>query len=375
MRGPGEAPGLFALEVAHGRTGLRHRYRPVGAASGQRPGHSTNPAAGHGRGKHLRDCYLQGAERFGWAATAAPRHAPCAATDVQVGWGMATASYPGRRMPSGCQVITTADGHVRSAAATHEIGTGVRTVMAQIGADADRDAAGDGDLRIRGLTVPRRALQRCIADHRPPWASAVELAGRQWRQRLGGEPVSSAGRTARPAAARSPELVRAAGRSPSPSGGPADNRPGVTVFRRTLLRGRSGRGDRAGRGHPVDRGDGLRARPEPEAGDQPGDGRYHLRGGYGAVGTGALRPRRLANSSASTTCPRTPTAPTSTSPSSTFRTTASIPSGYAVSVRSAPAGCPPRSPTPCIHATGKRLHDLPITLESLLQPFESRPAS
>ena len=45
-------------------------------------------------GKHLRECYLQGAERFGWdERPMAPRS--LSRGGVQVGWGMATATYPG----------------------------------------------------------------------------------------------------------------------------------------------------------------------------------------------------------------------------------------------------------------------------------------
>ena len=55
---------------------------------------------------------------------------------VQVGWGMATATYPGRRMPAGCRVSTHASGVVRFASATHEVGNGVRTVMTQVAAEA-----------------------------------------------------------------------------------------------------------------------------------------------------------------------------------------------------------------------------------------------
>ena len=76
------------------------------------------------------------------------RHARLRRGDVQIGWGMATATYPGRRMPAGCRVVTTADGTVRFASATHEVGNGVRTVMSQIAADASGLAARERDLRI-----------------------------------------------------------------------------------------------------------------------------------------------------------------------------------------------------------------------------------
>jgi len=133
MRGPGEAPGLFALEVAVdelaervGADPLEFRIRnhaDVDQASGK-------PWSG----KHLLECYEQGAQRFGWEARPTmPRSMQ--RNGVQVGWGMATATYPGRRMAAGCRVVTDAEGCVQFSSATHEVGNGVRTVMTQLAAD------------------------------------------------------------------------------------------------------------------------------------------------------------------------------------------------------------------------------------------------
>lgn len=134
MRGPGEAPGLFALEVAMdelahalGVDPLELRVRNH-AALDQTNGKSWS-------GKHLLDCYTLGAERFGWdKRPLAPRS--LSDRGVQVGWGMATATYPGRRMSASCRVLTDEGGMVRFASATHEVGTGVRTAMSQIAADS-----------------------------------------------------------------------------------------------------------------------------------------------------------------------------------------------------------------------------------------------
>ena len=133
MRGPGEAPGLFALEVAMdelayaaGIDPLELRVRnhaPLDQVSGRA-----------WSSKHLLECYSQGAERFSWDLRV---HAPRSMKrdGVQVGWGVSTATYPGRRMPAGCRVTTHGDGSVEFASATHEVGNGIRTVMTQVAAD------------------------------------------------------------------------------------------------------------------------------------------------------------------------------------------------------------------------------------------------
>lgn len=134
MRGPGEAPGLFALEVAMDELAYAAEVDPLEL----RLRNDTDVDQSSGRawsGKHLRECYLQGAERFGWRERPmAPRS--LTRGGVQVGWGMATATYPGRRMPAGCRVTTEATGVIGFASATHEVGNGVRTVMTQVAAQA-----------------------------------------------------------------------------------------------------------------------------------------------------------------------------------------------------------------------------------------------
>lgn len=181
MRGPGEAPGLFALEVAIDELAAAAGVDPLEVRLRNHADHdqvSGRPWSG----KHLIECYRQGAERFGWCER--PTTPRLMRRDgVQVGWGMATAAYPGRRMPASCRVRTGVDGCVEFASATHEIGTGVRTVMTQIAAD--------------GCGLPPSAVVFRSGDSRYPDApysgasqtsatvgSAVHLAARTWKRRL-----------------------------------------------------------------------------------------------------------------------------------------------------------------------------------------------
>ncbi|AQA03320.1 aldehyde oxidase [Mycobacterium sp. MS1601] len=187
MRGPGEAPGLFALEVmmdeladACGLDPLELRVRnhsDIDQASGK-PWSAA----------HLLDCYRIGAQRFGWHAR--PREPRSLQRNgIQIGWGMATATYPGRRMPASCRVRTLLDGRVQFASATHEVGTGVRTVMAQIAADAcglplDQVEFVSGDSSFPD--APYSGASQTTATV----GSAVLQAAQEWRRRLdAGEPT------------------------------------------------------------------------------------------------------------------------------------------------------------------------------------------
>lgn len=181
MRGPGEAPGLFALEVAMDELAERLQMDPVALRLANDP-QLDQPSGRPYSGKHLAECYEQGARRFGWAdRSSAPR--AMRRDGVQVGWGVATATYPGRRMPAGCRVDTDADGRVRFASATHEIGTGVRTVMTQLAADGcglplEQVSFSSGDSTFPD--APYSGASQTTATV----GSAVHEAAREWRRRL-----------------------------------------------------------------------------------------------------------------------------------------------------------------------------------------------
>ena len=164
MRGPGEAPGLFALETAIDELAHEAGLDPLELRL--RNHADDDQASGKPwSGKHLLECYRKGAKRFGWDGRPLEPRA-LRRGGVQVGWGVATATYPGRRMPASCRVRTAADGTVQFASATHEVGNGVRTVMTQVAADVTGLAAVPGRLRLRRLRFSRRPVQRCLADHR-----------------------------------------------------------------------------------------------------------------------------------------------------------------------------------------------------------------
>src|SRR3954453_6536582 len=85
--------------------------------------------------KHLKECYQRGAEKFGWSRRkAAPRSMRDG--DLLVGWGMATAVYPGNRRAASARAVLSADGRALVQAATQDLGTGSYTIFTQIAADA-----------------------------------------------------------------------------------------------------------------------------------------------------------------------------------------------------------------------------------------------
>jgi len=84
--------------------------------------------------KSLRDCYRQGAEAFGWSARSPKPRSMRDGTDL-VGWGMATGVWEALQVPIAVRIMLTANGHAEVACATSDIGTGTYTIMTQVAAD------------------------------------------------------------------------------------------------------------------------------------------------------------------------------------------------------------------------------------------------
>jgi xanthine dehydrogenase YagR molybdenum-binding subunit len=134
MRAPGEAPGSFALESAMDELAYELGIDPLELRlrnyAERDPGKRLPFSS-----KSLRQCYEVGARRFGWSRRN-PQPRSMRDGDKLVGWGMATATYPTNRSAAEATVIIHPDGHAVARSATQDLGTGTYTVMTQVAADA-----------------------------------------------------------------------------------------------------------------------------------------------------------------------------------------------------------------------------------------------
>ena len=134
MRAPGESSGSFALESALDELAVALKLDPIELRlrnHAERDEGENKPWSS----KSLRECYRQGAERFGWSKR---RVEPRSQRDghALIGYGMASATYPARQSGSAALAKLLRDGSVLVQAGTQDIGTGTYTIMAQIAADA-----------------------------------------------------------------------------------------------------------------------------------------------------------------------------------------------------------------------------------------------
>ena len=128
MRAPAETPYLFALESAIDELAYALKMDPVQLRLINDT--QTEPINGLPySSRHLRECFEAASGAFGWSRRSA---APCSMRDGDwlLGWGTAATMYPTQMAPAAVRVRLTPEGSARVQSATHEIGNGVRTVMA-----------------------------------------------------------------------------------------------------------------------------------------------------------------------------------------------------------------------------------------------------
>ncbi len=134
MRAPGECPGMFALESAIDELALACGADPVELRIRNEP--DVDPESGyHWSSRNLVACLHEGAQRFGWW-----RRDPLPGVRREGRWlygtGVASSTYPANRRPSQAIARAEPDGHFTIQIAAADIGTGARTALTQIAADA-----------------------------------------------------------------------------------------------------------------------------------------------------------------------------------------------------------------------------------------------
>ncbi|MFL5312165.1 MAG: xanthine dehydrogenase family protein molybdopterin-binding subunit [Myxococcales bacterium] len=134
MRAPGESSGSFAVESALDE--LAHALALDPLALRLKNHAEIDPSEGKPfSSKALRQCYAEGARRFGWEKRAAKPRSQTR-DGLLVGMGMATASYPANFSPASAVARMLPDGSAQVESGTVDLGTGTYTVMAQVAADA-----------------------------------------------------------------------------------------------------------------------------------------------------------------------------------------------------------------------------------------------
>ncbi|MGV9902933.1 xanthine dehydrogenase family protein molybdopterin-binding subunit [Streptomyces sp. NPDC003388] len=181
MRAPGEAPGSFALEAALDELAEKCGIDPIELRLRNEP--DRGPVSGLPfAGRNLPACFAEGARRFGWADRD-PRPGRRRDGRWLLGTGTAAASFGAGAGPSTATATAHPDGTFTVRIAAADIGTGARTALTLVAADAlDVDTGrvrvriGDSDFgpaMIAGGSMGTRS-----------WSWAVTKAAAELRERL-----------------------------------------------------------------------------------------------------------------------------------------------------------------------------------------------
>lgn len=157
MRAPGEATGSIALESAMDEAAYACGIDPLAFRLANYA--EVEPISGKPfSSKALRECYAQAAERFGWAGRPLEPRSMRDDDGMLVGWGVGTALFPAVMFEGQARAILRDDGTGVVETGAHDMGQGAWTALAQIAADslaldlaATEFNAGSSDLPDAGI--------------------------------------------------------------------------------------------------------------------------------------------------------------------------------------------------------------------------------
>jgi xanthine dehydrogenase YagR molybdenum-binding subunit len=197
MRCPSAATGVYALECAMDELAVALKVDPLELrlrCYSDRDQNTDRPYSS----KNLRDCYRQGAEAFGWQRRNAEPRSMRDGSEL-VGWGMATGVWEALQMPIAVRIALSADGHAEVSCATSDIGTGTYTIMAQVAADMLGLPLENISIRLGDSTLPQSPVEggswiaASVANGIATTASAVRSELVRLAKQMSNSPLADAG--------------------------------------------------------------------------------------------------------------------------------------------------------------------------------------
>jgi xanthine dehydrogenase YagR molybdenum-binding subunit len=157
MRGPGATTGVYALECAIDELAVALKIDPVELRLRNYSDRQQDEDVPY-TSKQLRECYRQAADAFGWAKRNAEPRSMRDGSEL-VGWGMASGIWEALQMKTSARIVLTANGHAEIACATSDIGTGTYTIMAQVAADMLGLPIDNVSIKLGDSTLPASPVE------------------------------------------------------------------------------------------------------------------------------------------------------------------------------------------------------------------------
>ncbi|MFZ0088974.1 MAG: xanthine dehydrogenase family protein molybdopterin-binding subunit [Solirubrobacteraceae bacterium] len=186
MRAPGESVGTFALESAIDELAIELDLDPIELRIRNEP--DTDPSSGLPfSARHLVDAWRAGAEAFGWGRRPAP--GTRREGEWLIGAGCASATYPYLRFPgSGARIRLDKTGHATIEVPANDMGMGTSTTQTIVTAErlglplervtvAHGDSSFPGNMLAGGSSQTASIIGAVIAAHRALVEQLLALAG------------------------------------------------------------------------------------------------------------------------------------------------------------------------------------------------------
>jgi xanthine dehydrogenase YagR molybdenum-binding subunit len=157
MRAPSATTSVHALECAMDELAVALKLDPLELrlrCYSDRDQNGGQPFSS----KNLRECYRRGAEAFGWHKRDSTPRAMRDGSEL-VGWGMATGVWEALQVPISVRIALSANGHAEISCATSDIGTGTYTIMTQVAADVLGLPLDSVHIRLGDSTLPQAPVE------------------------------------------------------------------------------------------------------------------------------------------------------------------------------------------------------------------------
>jgi xanthine dehydrogenase YagR molybdenum-binding subunit len=196
MRAPSAAPGFYALECAMDELAVALKLDPLELrlrCYSDRDQHTDRPYSS----KSLRDCYRHGAEAFGWSRRNPAPRSMRDGTEL-VGWGMATGVWEALQVPIAVRIVLTDNGHAEVSCATSDIGTGTYTIMTQVAADMLGLPLDNVTIKLGDSTLPQSPVEggswiaASVSNGIVTTADAVREELLRWAKQMPNSPLADA---------------------------------------------------------------------------------------------------------------------------------------------------------------------------------------
>jgi xanthine dehydrogenase YagR molybdenum-binding subunit len=157
MRAPGATTGIYGLECAMDELAVALKLDPLELRLRCYSDRDQNTGKPY-TSKQLRECYRQGAQAFGWDKRN-PQPRSMRDGSELIGWGMASGVWDAWQVDNTIRIVLTANGHAEVASAFSDIGTGTHTIVAQVAADMLGLPLDNITVKLADSTLPQAPVE------------------------------------------------------------------------------------------------------------------------------------------------------------------------------------------------------------------------